>query len=182
MAHFPTKNYFDLHFTTTPQNHFFRTIPHTYFSTKLRKRFKFIEVFTDDKPDTCAINIQNFKNYIATLPTGHIRCIEVPITNEKPKHYQVNDINTLIHNVTHTYHPEITELVPQTIYSLQYNDDTIPSDQFSLHQVYMTNFERPPITSPIYNVQLTSHTSKPRNFPSLPYTTENLQFINKLIF
>ena len=46
----------------------------------------------------------------------------------------------------------------------------------------MTNFDTPPITSPIYNVQLTSHTSKPRNFPSLPYTTENLQFINKFIF
>ena len=30
-----------------------------------------------------------------------------------------------------------------------------------------------------YNVQSTSHTSKPRIFPSLTYTTENLKFINK---
>ena len=35
-AHFPIKNYYNLHFTTTPQNHFFPTIPHTYFATKFR--------------------------------------------------------------------------------------------------------------------------------------------------
>ena len=76
----------------------------------------------------------------------------------------------------HTYPPEITALVPQTIYSLQYNEDTVSSHQFSLHQVYMTNADTPPTkTSLLYNVQLTSHTSKPRIFPSLPYTTENLK-------
>ena len=34
IAHFPIKNYYNLHFTTTPQNHFFPTNPHTYFATK----------------------------------------------------------------------------------------------------------------------------------------------------
>ena len=34
IAHFPIKNYYNLHFTTTPQNHFFPTIPHTCFATK----------------------------------------------------------------------------------------------------------------------------------------------------
>ena len=38
------------------------------------------------------------------------------------------------------------------------------------------------LTSPIYNVQPTSHTSKPRIFPALPYTSENLKFINKFNF
>ena len=51
--------------------------------------------------------------------------IEVPITNVKPKYYQVNAINTLIHNVTYTYHPEITERIPQTNYSVSPNHDTI---------------------------------------------------------
>ena len=37
-------------------------------------------------------------------------------------------------------------------------------------------------TSPIYNVQPTPHTSKPRTFPSLPYTAENLKFTNKYNF
>ena len=138
---------------------------------------------TDDKPDTCATILQNSTNHVAKLPTGHIGYIEVPFTKEKPKCYQIKDINTSIHNVTHTYHPEITELfVPQTKYSIQYNDDTVPPHQFSLHQVYMTNSNTPPITSPIYIVQTTSHTSKPPFFPSLPYTTENFKLINKFNF
>ena len=120
IAHFPIKNYHNLHFTTTPQNHFPPSVPHTYFATKFRTNFNFIEVFTDDKPDICATIIQNTSKHVATLPTGHIGYIEVPITNEKPKFFQVNDINTLIHNVTHTYHPDITEPLPQTNYIVQY--------------------------------------------------------------
>ena len=100
------KIYHNLHFTTTPQNHFFPSVPHTYFATKFRTNFNFIEVFTDNKPDICATIIQNTSKHVATLPSGHIGYIEVPITNEKPKFFQVNDINTLKHNVTHTYHPE----------------------------------------------------------------------------
>ena len=77
-------------------------------------------------------------------------------------------INTLIHNGTHTYHPEITKLVPQTNYALQFNDNTILSPQFSLHQLYTTDPTPSLIISSIYNVQLTSHTLKSRIFPSLP--------------
>ena len=182
IAHFPIKIYYDLQFTTTPQNQFFPTVPHTYFSTKIRTTFNFIEVFTDDKTDTCATIIQNSTNNVATLPTGHIGHIEVPITNEKPKYYQVNDISTLIHNITHTYHPEITELVPQTSYALQPQDNTVPSHHFSLHQLYMTDPTPSLLDSSIYNVHPTSHTSKPRKFPSSPYTSENLKFIKKFIF
>ena len=108
IAQFPIKNYYDLRFTTTPQNQFFPTVPHTHFSTNFRTTFIFIDIFTDDKPEICATNIQNSKNHIATVPTGHIGYIEVPITNGKPTNYQVNEINILIHNVTHTYHPEVT--------------------------------------------------------------------------
>ena len=64
IAHFPIKNYHDLHFTTTPQNHFFPSVPHTYFATKFRTNFNFIEVFTDDKPDICATIIQNTSNML----------------------------------------------------------------------------------------------------------------------
>ena len=111
--------------TFLPPNQFFLTVLHTYFSTKFRTTFNFIEAFTEDKPDTCATLIQNTTHHIATLPTGNIGYIEVPITNEKPKYYHVNDINTLIHNVTHTYHHEITEIFPQTNYPSQYKDDTV---------------------------------------------------------
>ena len=189
IAHFPIKNYHILHFTTTPQNHFFPSVPHTYFATKFCTNFNFTEVFTDDKPDTCATIIQNTSKHVATLPTGHIGYIEVPITNERPKFFRVNDINTLIHKVTHTHHPEITEPVPQINYIVHYDDPTTPPPpppppppQFSLHQIYMTNDDIPNQTSPLYNVQPTSHTSEKRNFPSLPYTSDNLKFINKFNF
>ena len=182
IAHFPINNYYNLHFSTTPQKQFFPTISHTYFSSKFRTTFNFIEVFTDDKPDTCATIIQNSTNHIATLPTGHIGYIEVPITNEKPKYYQVNDINTLIHNVTHTYHPEITEIIPPTNYSTTTEQQPIPPTQFSLNQVYMTDADSLPHSPSLYNVQPTSHSSKPRVFPSLPYSPENLKFINKFSF
>ena len=118
-----------------PQNHFFPSVPHTYFATKIRTNFNFIEVFTDDKPDICATVIHNTSKHVATLPTGHIRYIEVEITNEKPKFFQVNDINTLIHNVTHTYHPEITEPVPQTKFIVHYDDPKTPPPQFSLIKI-----------------------------------------------
>ena len=46
----------------------------------------------------------------------------------------------------------------------------------------MTNNDIPNQTSTLYNVQPTSHTSEKRIFPSLPYTSENLKFINKFNF
>ena len=143
IAPFPIKNYYNLHFTTTPQNHFFPTKPHTYFATKFRTNFNFIEVFTDTKPNICATMIQNTSKHVATLPTEHIGYFEIPITNEKPKFYQVNDIITLRHNVTHTYHPDITEPVPQTKYIVHYDDPATPPPQFSLDQNYMTNCDIP---------------------------------------
>ena len=46
----------------------------------------------------------------------------------------------------------------------------------------MTNDDISNQTSPLFNVQPTSHTSEKRIFPSLPYTSENLKFINKFNF
>ena len=88
----------------------------------------------------------------------------------------------MIHNVTQTYHPEITEPVPQTNYIIPYDDPTAPPPQLSLHQIYMTNSDIPNQTSPLYNVQPSSHTSEKPIFPSLPYTSDNLKFINKFNF
>ena len=45
----------------------------------------------------------------------------------------------------------------------------------------MTNNDIPNQTSPLYNAQPT-YTSEKRIFPSLPYTSENLKFINKFNF
>ena len=46
----------------------------------------------------------------------------------------------------------------------------------------MTNDDIPNQTSPLYNVQPTSHTSEKRIFPSLPHTSENLKYFNKVHF
>ena len=46
----------------------------------------------------------------------------------------------------------------------------------------MKNSDIPSQTSLLYNVQPTSHTSEKRIFPSSPYTSDNLKFINKLNF
>ena len=46
----------------------------------------------------------------------------------------------------------------------------------------MTNSETLQETSSLYNVQPTSHTSKPRVLPSIPYSPENLKVLNKFNF
>ena len=99
------------------QKSVFPTVPHTNFSTKFRTTFSFIETFTNDKPDTCATIIQNSTNHVATLSTENIGYIEVSITNKKPKHCQVHEINSLVHIVAHTNHPEATEPIIPTIYA-----------------------------------------------------------------
>ena len=43
IAHFPNNNYYNLHFSTTPQKQFFPTIPLTYFSSKFRTTFNFLK-------------------------------------------------------------------------------------------------------------------------------------------
>ena len=104
------------------------------------------------------------------------------MTIENSKYYQVNDINTLIHNVTDTYHPELTEPIPPTNYSIPPEQQSTSSTPFSLHQVCMTNLNPLPRTPSLYNVQPTSHSSQPRIFPSLQYSPENLKFVNKFNF
>ena len=119
---------------------------------------------SQDAPDTCATIIQNSPNHIATLPTGHISSIEVPITNEKPKIYQINDNNFLLHNVAQTYHQNFTEPMPQTNYAPQYTEETPSLPSFSFHQVYMTDPMTKTTKSSLYNEQPISHTTKPRFF------------------
>ena len=101
-------------------------MPHTCFATKFRTNFNFIEVFTDYKPDICATNIQNTSKQVATLPTGHIGYIEVPITNEnlnssKSTILTLYDIMLLIHTIL-----KFTESVPQTNYIIHCDDPTTP--------------------------------------------------------
>ena len=178
MAHFPIKNHYNVHhFSTTLNNPFFPTVLHSYFSTKIRTKFNFLKTFTNDKPDACATIIQNSTNHVATLPTGNIGYIEVPIRNEKPKFYQVHDINSLVNRVAHTYHSEI----PKPIVPTKYYEDTLYYPLFSLNLIYMTDSSiTPNIPNSLCNNQPFSDTTKLRIFLFLPYTKENLKFIKKI--
>ena len=75
IAHVPIKNYYNLLFSTTPENQFFPTVPHRYFSTQCRTTLDFFELFTDDKTDTCANNHTKLYRSICqfvTLPTEDV--------------------------------------------------------------------------------------------------------------
>ena len=59
--------------------------------------------------NSCTVKIKNNTMPMATLPTGMTRYIENPITTKKPSPNRIEDSNTLIHSVVHTYRPGITE-------------------------------------------------------------------------
>ena len=123
----------------------------------------------NDKPETCATIIQNYTKHVATLPTGNMGYIEVPIANEKTKYYQLHDINSLELNVAHTYHPEITEPIAPINYDPQYTEDTTYSPQVSMNQIYMTDSSITSTTpNSVYNVQ---HSSRNLKTSYLPFSS-----------
>ena len=96
--------------------------------------------------------------------------------------YTINYLNTLVHIVAHTYHPDITEPSPLSYYNTP-TQDKLSSNHFSSHQIYMTSATlHDTHHSTIYNVQPTSDTPKSRTFCTLPYSKDNLKFINKFTF
>ena len=85
--------------------------------------------FLPEKPGSyCSVLVRNNTSDVTTLLTGLIGYIEIPITTVRPLHYQVKDINTLIHTVIHTYHPDITEPVKN-----HYQDMTQNTASFELN-------------------------------------------------
>ena len=182
-AHFPKRTTTIFTLVQPPKQILSYNTIYLLLSSKFRTTFNFIEVFTDGKPDICSKNIQNSTNHIATLPKGHIGYIEVPITNEQAKYYQNKDLNTLVHNVAHTYHPDITEPIPLSNYNTPTQDIPSLSNHFSFNQKDMTlpTLHDSPHSN-IYNVQPTSDTPKSRTFPTLPHSKDNLKFINKFNF
>ena len=67
IAHFPIFNYYNLHFSTTPQKQFFPTIPHTYFSSKflqlstLSKSFQMTnQILVQQSYKTLQITLQHY--------------------------------------------------------------------------------------------------------------------------
>ena len=71
----------------------------------------------DENKDSCSTVIQKFTSHPATLPRGIIGYTEIPIIQTTPPHYRVQDVNSLIQSVIHTYHADTTNPIKQNDYT-----------------------------------------------------------------
>ena len=179
--HFPIKNYSNLHFELEDNTKVYPTNPYTYFLQKYKNIFHFLDMIVN-MIDSCATIIQNFTSYPATLPRGIIGYIEIPITQTTPLHYRVNDVNSLIHSVIHAYHPDTTTPIKPTPYA-DMNLCTRVTPQ-SLLEINKIEINDKTLQLPIPSVtgKLRPSDKIRKDFPPLPYSTENQQFIKKFNF
>ena len=181
--HFPIKNYSILHFELEDYTKFYPTNPYTHFLQKFKNIFHFLDMIVNEKSkDSCATIIQNFTSCPATLPRGSIGYIEIPITQTTPPHYRVNDVNSLIHSVIHAYHPDTTTPIKQTPYA-DMNLCTRVTRQ-SLLEINKIEINEKTLQLPIPSItgNLRPSDKIRKDFPPLPYSTENQQFIKKFNF
>ena len=139
-------------------------------------------IINDKNKDSCSTVIQNFTSHPATLPRGIIGYIEIPIIQTTPPYYRVQDVNSLIHSVIHTYHPDTTNPIKQNEYTdMNFCTRAIPQSLLEINKME--------INDKTLQLSIPSVTGNPRpsdkirkDFPPLPYTAENQQFIKKLNF
>ena len=136
-------------------------------------------IVNDKNKDSCSTVIQNFTSHPATLPPGIIGNIEIPKIQTTPPHYRVHGVNSVFHSVIHAYHPDTTIPIRQDDYT-DMNLCTRINPQ-SLLEINKTEINSKTLQLPIPSVTGNLRPSdKIRNdFPSLPYTPENQQFLKK---
>ena len=137
-------------------------------------------IVNDKNKDSCSI-IQNFTSHPVTLPRGIIEYIEIPITQTTPPHYRVHDVNSLIHSVIHAYHPDTTIPIKQNEYpDMNLCTRIIPQSLLEINKIEVNDKTlQLPIPSITGNLRPSDKIRK--DFPSLPYTAENLQFLKNSI-
>ena len=119
--HFLVKNYLNLHSELEDNTKFYPSIPYTYFFQKFKDIFHFLDMILNEKnKDSCSTVIQNFTSHPATLPRGLMGYMEIPIIQTTPPYYRVQDVNSLIHSVIHTYHPDTTIPIKQNDYTCEF--------------------------------------------------------------
>ena len=181
--HFAIKNYLNLHFELEDITKFYQSIPYTYFLQKFKDIFQFLDMIINNKnKDSCSTVIQNSTTYPATLPRGIIGYIEIPIIQTTPPHYRVQDVNSLIHSVIHTYHPDTTIPIKQNDYTdMNLCTRVSPQSLLEINRIEINDKTlQLPIPSVTENLRPSDKTRK--KFPSLPYTAKNQQFIKKFNF
>ena len=181
--HFPIKNYLSLHFELEDKTKFCPSTPYKYFLQKFKDIFHFLDMIVNDKnKDSCATVIQNFTPHPATLPRGIIGYIQIPITQTTPPHYRVHDVNSLIHSVLHAYHPDTTIPIKQNEYTdMNLFTRIISKSVLEINKIEINDKTlQLPIPSVTGNLRPSDKIGK--DFPPLPYSTENQQFIKKFNF
>ena len=88
------------------ENHepLFAEMPQTHFLSKLKQYFSFMENYSKISEDSCSV--LKITMHTAIFATGIIGYTEILTTKVKPSHFRIIDLNTLVHSVVHTYHPE----------------------------------------------------------------------------
>ena len=139
-------------------------------------------IVNEKNKDSCATVIQNFTSHPATLPRGLIGYIEIPINQTTPPHYRVHDVNSLIHSVIHAYHPDTTIPIKQNEYiDMKLCTRVIPKSLLEINKIEINDKTLElPIPSVTGNLRTSDKIRK--DFPPLPYSTENQQFIKKFNF
>ena len=137
-------------------------------------------ICNDKSKDSCSTIIQNFTSHPATLPRGIIGYIEFPITQITLPHYRVYDVNSLIHSVIHAYHSDTTIPFKQNYYTdMNLCTRIIPQSLLEINKIEVNDktlqFSIPSVTG---NLRPSDKIRK--EFPLLPYTAENQQFIKKV--
>ena len=136
----------------------------------------------DRNKDSSSTVIQNFTSHPATLPRGVIGYIEIAITQTTPPYYRVQDLKSLIYSVIHAYHPDTTIPIRQNDYTdMNLCTRVIPQSQLKINKIDINDKTlQLPIPSVTGNLRPSDKIRK--EFPSLPYTKENEQFIKKFNF
>ena len=137
-------------------------------------------IVTDKNKDSCSTIIQIFPSHPATLPRGAVGHIETPITQTTPPHYKVHDVNSLIHSVKHAYRPDTAIPIRQNEYrEINLCTRKIPQSLLEINKIEINDKTlQLPIPSITGNLRPSDKIRK--DFPSLPYTIENLQLIKKV--
>ena len=139
-------------------------------------------IVNDKNKDSCATIIQIFTSHPATLPRGINGYIEIPITQTTPPYYRIHDVNSLIHSVTHAYHPDTTIPIKQNEYTdMNLCTRILPTCLIEINKIEINDKTlQLPIPSVTGNLRPSKKIRK--DFPTLPYSTENQQFLKKFNF
>ena len=131
-------------------------------------------IVNDKSKDSCSTKKKN--------PRGIIGYIEIPIIQTPPPQYRVHGVNSLIHSVIHTYHPDTTIPIRQNEYAdMNLCTRVIPQSLLEINKMEINDKTlQLPIPSITGNIRPSDKIGK--DFLSLPYTTENQQFIKKFNF